>query len=228
MKKGRGFSLVELLVAIAIIGILAALLAMVLHRVKGKAGGSVCLNNLRQWTKAAHLYALDYREYLPPEGWANPPLVPTAAVHTNSWYVLLPEQLGNPSYYTLAWRTNAGENPGRSLWICPANGRRSNGNNLFHYCLNGLIDGSGATDRSIRLPLIQHPTTLVYLFDSKNLPAVHADLSRPGNFIHTNLHEAGAYFSFIDGHVARFPNSEYWDFAANRARDDHPAIRWVP
>jgi prepilin-type processing-associated H-X9-DG protein len=123
----------------------------------------------------------------------------------------------------MPWRTNARAVSGRSLWLCPANRRRSNGRNLFHYCLNERVNGTGADSQPVRLASIARPSALVWLFDTKNLPAVG-----PAGYIHTNLHAAGANLSFLDGHVARFRNARYWDFSANQARTNAPDIEWVP
>src|SRR6266403_1430341 len=62
---GRGFTLVELLTAIAIIGILAGLLTTALAKAKGKAESLSCLNNVRQLSLAWLLYAGDNNELLP-------------------------------------------------------------------------------------------------------------------------------------------------------------------
>jgi prepilin-type processing-associated H-X9-DG protein len=123
----------------------------------------------------------------------------------------------------MPWRTNAAVDPGRTLWLCPANPRRSNGNNLFHYCLNEHVDGVGGGDRPTRLSSIRRPHCVVWLFDSKNLPAVGA-----WSFVHTNLHNRGAQFNFVDGHVARFHNRDYWNFDLDKARTDNPNLIWVP
>lgn len=65
-KQGYGFTLVELLVVIAVIGILAALLLPVLSKSKGKAQGVYCLNNGKQLMSAITMYTGDYHDFFPP------------------------------------------------------------------------------------------------------------------------------------------------------------------
>jgi prepilin-type N-terminal cleavage/methylation domain-containing protein/prepilin-type processing-associated H-X9-DG protein len=60
-----GFTLVELLTVIVIIGILAGLLTAALAKAKGKAQGLSCLSNARQLSLAWLLYAGDNNELLP-------------------------------------------------------------------------------------------------------------------------------------------------------------------
>jgi prepilin-type processing-associated H-X9-DG protein/prepilin-type N-terminal cleavage/methylation domain-containing protein len=213
------FTLLELLVAIGVLAIVASLLLPALSRAKDRGRAVFCLNNLRQWGLATQLYALDHDDYLPPEGTPNP-----GESTTNSgWYIQLPRQLGLPRYHDMPWRTNAAIAPGWSVWICPANPRRSNGRNLFHYCLNAYLNGTGEDNRPMRLGSLSGHAQLVWLFDSKNLPAVGY-----WGYTHTNLHQGGAQFLFLDGHARRYPRAAYWDEERNRGRTDNPALQWVP
>jgi prepilin-type N-terminal cleavage/methylation domain-containing protein len=216
MRQERGFTLIELLVVIAIIAILASLLVPALHRARQSAQGISCLNNLKQWGLATHLFAGDNQDLLPKDG------TPNGTSVAEGWYNDLPRTLGLPCYREMPWRTNAAINPGRSLWICPANPRRSNGNNLFHYCLNEHVNGLG-TGNQVKLSWIRQPTRTVWLFDNGKLAAVAQQ-----NNVHTNLHSQGAQFTLLDGHSARFKNREYWDFAVDAGRTNNPNLIWIP
>jgi prepilin-type N-terminal cleavage/methylation domain-containing protein/prepilin-type processing-associated H-X9-DG protein len=214
--KQRAFTLIELLVVIAIIAILAAMLLPALSKTKDKAKASSCLNNLRQWGIATHMFAVDNADFLPKDG------TPNGTSVNEGWYVDLPQVLGIPPYRAYPWRTNETVDPGRSVWICPANIRRSIGNNLFHYCLNLHVNARGSGNQ-VKLSSIPQPAHTVWLFDNGRLAGVAQQ-----NNVHTNLHSQGAQFTFLDGHSARFRNTEYWDFAAERGRTNNPSLIWIP
>jgi len=216
MSQTRAFTLIELLVVIAVITILAALLLPVLSGSRQTAHAASCLNNLKQWGLATQLFAGENDDFLPKDG------TPNGTSTTEGWYNDLPRTLGLPCYQEMSWRTNAHIEPGRSLWICPANDRRSNGNNLFHYCLNEHVNGTG-TGNQVKLSLLRQPAQTVWLFDNGGLAAVAQQ-----NNVHTNLHLRGAQFAFLDGHSARFKSREYWDFATARGRTNNPNLIWIP
>jgi prepilin-type N-terminal cleavage/methylation domain-containing protein/prepilin-type processing-associated H-X9-DG protein len=214
MKACRAFTLIELLVVIAVIAILAAMLLPALNRAKARAQAISCRNNLKQWGLATQLYATDHEDFLPKDGSAS------GSSTDEGWYIDLPRALGLPTYAEMRWRTNAAIDPGNSIWICPSNPRRSNGNNLFHYCLNENVNGTGS-DNQVKLTSIRQPSAMVWLFDNGGLAPVAQQ-----NNVHTNLHNQGAQFVFLDGHVQRFRNTAYWDFSSNKGITNNPDLVW--
>ena len=84
------------------------------------------------------------------------------------------------------------------------------------------VNASGSGNQ-VRLSRIRQPVNTVWLFDNGGLAGVAQQ-----NNVHTNIHNGGANFTFLDGHSARFKSSEYWDFAAKKGRTNNPSIIWIP
>lgn len=103
--QARGFTLVELLVVVAVIGLLASLLLPALARARDKGKSAKCQSNLRQLTLAALMYDEDHNVY--PIGW--PPADGFGGPLFPIWYRQLQPYLGR--------QTNES---GGGVFICPS------------------------------------------------------------------------------------------------------------
>jgi prepilin-type N-terminal cleavage/methylation domain-containing protein/prepilin-type processing-associated H-X9-DG protein len=64
-RRARGFTLVELLVVIAVMALLAGLLLPALSRARAEARRAACLSNLGQLSKAVCMYASEHDSQFP-------------------------------------------------------------------------------------------------------------------------------------------------------------------
>jgi prepilin-type N-terminal cleavage/methylation domain-containing protein/prepilin-type processing-associated H-X9-DG protein len=216
-RDSRGLTLLELLVVVGIIAVLAAMVLPAVARTKAACGRVVCLNNLKQWGLATHLHAADNDDFLPPDG------SPNGNSTDAGWYIDLPRTVNLPTYTQLTWPTNASISPDKSIWVCPSSTNKSNGNNLFFYCLNREVNGTGTGNHPVRITSILHQSRTVWLFDNGKRAAVAKQ-----NNVAIKVHNEGAQFLFLDGHGEHFRNTQYWDFSKDRGLTNNPNLLWVP
>lgn len=104
----HGFTLVELLVVVSVIGILAALLLTVLSRAKARARQAQCINNVRQLGLALQEFRTDHNSY-------PPNLDPSDKSENRNWVGALDYQMGQ--------HQAAGSYTPKGVWDCPAANR---------------------------------------------------------------------------------------------------------
>ena len=121
----HAFTLVELLVVIAVIAVLAGLLLPALAKAKGRAQNSKCQSNLHQWSIAAESYA-GADDELPLE---KPPGSPWPVSILNTWSVV-----SDPTNSTVWYNALAEEAGVQSMFYYGATPERHEefyGNNIF-------------------------------------------------------------------------------------------------
>ena len=214
-ERETGFSLIELLVGIAIVAILAALLLPALSAAQKRARRLGCLNNLKQLQTAWLSYAHDSDDRLCPIAWVPGDMnSPEDATNT----ALLEE---GPLYaYCKSTK----------VCKCPADVRPNSKSQVVtvrSYSINTYLNGfdisadlaevDGEYRVETRLSQIASPAParrIVFVDESQNslddcnfglLPSMlgtdHAEVDHWYNYPAAR-HSNGAAFSFADGHVA--------------------------
>lgn len=129
-NSGKPFTLIELLIVIAIIAILAAMLLPALSKARDNAKATQCLSNLKQFGTTFSMYQQDYRDYLPNNN---------SAVASDHWANRIQPYLGRPydaNNYT------------QGVWKCP-----SNTNQMQYACSYGInehVQGKKVTTISMK------------------------------------------------------------------------------
>ncbi|OGV55620.1 MAG: hypothetical protein A2X49_02625 [Lentisphaerae bacterium GWF2_52_8] len=209
MLKLRNFTLVELLIVIAIITLLAAMLLPGLKKANDLAKKIVCLNNLKQWGVAVDSYVIDNNGCFPLAAYDPAP--------SGQWYnKFLAPYLGKPSY-----------NPGDSstwwykkngLHRCPIRTAYSPGidSTYSDYLINWdvcpvvqtggtILPSGGAVPPATKFAAIKQTTRTLLLIDGRygygNLD--YRQRTDPGyQWCSVDYrHFIGANMLFVDGHV---------------------------
>jgi prepilin-type processing-associated H-X9-DG protein/prepilin-type N-terminal cleavage/methylation domain-containing protein len=159
------FTLVELLVVVAIIAILASLLLPSLSKAKAKADLAVCRNNLRQIHITVQIYLGDYSSYMPAAIWG--------------------EQLGQEMDMRLNIDSSGRVIPRTGIYACPGYNRMPGvygawGISAYTaYAYNatgtGLVPGHAHNDLGLSITpesRVIHPSDMIESGDSALVPPI--------------------------------------------------------
>ncbi len=150
IKKLDGFTLVELMVVIAIIAILSALILPALSKGKMRAQAISCLNNTHQLGLACQLYTDDHENYLPYNLGMNGSSFRTNANWVNNVMTWdLSDDNTNPATITLAGLGAYGSG-NTAYYHCPADNTLSSiqsgagwSKRLRSYSMNAMLGNAG-------------------------------------------------------------------------------------
>jgi prepilin-type N-terminal cleavage/methylation domain-containing protein/prepilin-type processing-associated H-X9-DG protein len=194
MRRQSAFTLVELLVVIAVISILAALLMPALSHARVAARQAQCGTNLRQVNLAIRLYADEHSDALP------------ALAQTHPY----PNGVG--AYYKQLVKGYLGlsglASPRETVFTCPSDltVRRQVRNAFASFVFNGYEFDSSAIPRITgkKFSGINNPSRAVLLGE---WPALFGGAWHPARG--SGVQDAKNNLSFVDGHVGF--TKIYWD-----------------
>jgi prepilin-type N-terminal cleavage/methylation domain-containing protein/prepilin-type processing-associated H-X9-DG protein len=192
-RPARAFTLIEMLVVVAIIGILAAMLVPITSNARRKAMNFKCSSNLRQVGLAVKSYLLDHNNVFPPVN-------PAGQWDDFGWISEFYRPYANGSYEVFRCPAQANNLPGvfgtapdlyfsnRTDWVS------FEYNSFFAYPPSSYI--RTATKRDITLP-----SSCAYMWDYPYDPA--------GNYKHLIPHLGGMNVLYCDWHVAWLEQKDY-------------------
>ena len=195
-----GFTLVELLVVLAIIGLLASLLLPAISRAKRQATNTVCVSQLRQLGIATRMYADDHEERLP-----SAELLPSHPVDAARPLPRISNVLGAYAGRAATAATNA---VGPAVFQCPGDrvGRYAAEGSSYEWNveLNGHRLDETRTDKMmvVRLEVIDgEPAHQSSETRSLQFPPEITPLFLDYEDFHPRPPKPGKNVVFMDGHV---------------------------
>jgi prepilin-type N-terminal cleavage/methylation domain-containing protein len=106
-RPGRGFTIVEILVVVAIISLLIGLLLPALAGVRASSRATASMSNLRQWGVGTMMFCNLNKDTLPWEGYKDAVQMPLNFVEKTWWANAVPPFVGQRSYKEISEEATA-------------------------------------------------------------------------------------------------------------------------
>jgi len=232
-QKTAAFTLIELLVVIAIIAILAAMLLPALAQAKKKAQGAGCINDLKELTLAAHVYAGDFQDAIVPNGlgtagaWVTTPSTEGVSGGSDSTNLYLITECVLYPY-----------NKSTGIYRCPADLDITDvgGQRVRDFSLNGMMgDNMGLTgvhpstkeNRKLSSVHTPGPSDASFFFDEQACP-IAAKSSIDDGYFAVDDGGAGSEFSANSRNFRNLVSSRHGNFGQLSYADGHAGhMKWL-
>jgi len=226
--RRAGFTLVELLIVVSVVGVLVALVLPAVIQARAAARRTMCQSNLRQWTLAAHLYADAHRGLLPYRGQGIQPTTRLDA--KDDWFNALPPFMEDTPYIDLvraSFRPFAGIS---TIWMCPdavpidpLPPKPFDPDTFFAYGMNMALS-TPFMGRPDHIEKVGPKQTMVFMADGFG---THCSVIPHRERYSPIARHAGetVNIAFLDGHVEVFAGEEIGCGIGDPGRPD---VRWFP